>query len=432
MNRTIYQAMRRLFAALLILNTLMICIIIYLAETSYTTQRNALIDMGKTVLRAFEASRPMIFNVRNGNEHLSQLLDEMFDLETISNLVIYQDDGSVIFSLHPPKGIIRTELHDRYEEETPDDIILYNSFHPTMGGMGMGRRMMGNNMQNQPHEGHQMTSDKVFIAIAINKSALNNFRQSTYITFAVSLIIEILILFLYFRIKQVVALYEQSVVKLKNAEKEAATGRLSSILAHEIKNPLSSMSGLISYALKKNLDEQTEDLLVRTQDEILRLSTIVNDFLAYGRTFELELTDKDVKKLLLKTCELMQHDAALKSIKLTITGDTFTAFLDENKILQVLVNLILNAIDASPSGSQIGIDINKNLKLITVTNETSKPVAGDIDKIFEPFYTTKTKGSGLGLSITKRIVEQHGYDISVITLNPFSVQIKFQQDKNLI
>lgn len=419
MDKSVYAALKRIFAALLLLNTAVILIVVYLAFSNYTSQRKSLIEMGSTVLRAFEASRPMVFSSGN-NTHLAQILEEMFNLDTINNIVIYRQDGKMIFSLHQEENIIKTDIHSRYIEETDDALVLYNSFHLTSMS-GRGHMMSGDHMREN-------SVNKIFIAISINKANLKSIRNYSILTFLAAVLAELMIFFLYFRIRQVVELYEQSVTELKNAEKEAATGRLASVLAHEIKNPLSSMSGLLSFADKKCEDDKINDIINKIQDEVKRLSDIVNDFLTYGRSVELQLSLVSVNALITKTIELLKHDAAAKNISFSVSGTDFSCQADENKFLQVFVNLLLNAIDASPKSGEIKIRINQDTMKISVENETMKPVTENADKFFEPFYTTKTKGSGLGLSITKRLVELHGNSIKILNTSPFIVEINFKRN----
>lgn len=446
MNHSVYSALKKILVALLLLNTTIILIVLYLAFSNYSLQRKSLEEMGYTILRAFEASRPVIFST-GGNPHLAKLLNEMFDLETINNIVIYRQNGQIIFSLHPQNNIINTNINGRHSKETPSELILYNSFNPFVtNNSNNDVNIISNNKkysdttlndsgfqssknQKRRYSGMLQKNNKIFIAIAISKDNLNIIRNYTLLTFAVAFLAELMIFFLYLRIRQVVQLYEQSLIKLKNSEKDAATGRLASILAHEIKNPLSSMSGLLSFAVKKCNDKQLNDIIGKTQYEVKRLSGIVNDFLTYGRSVELQLTDISLEKTIRKTIELLTHDVGSKNISIRITGDDFICKADENKIIQIFVNLILNAIDASPINEEITITLDKKASTVTIINKTIKLIKENEEKFFEPFFSTKTKGSGLGLSITKRLLEQHGYSIHIPSSSPFTVIITFTQNR---
>ena len=425
MDKSIYSALKKTLIMLLCLNSAIVLVVIYLAFSNYKSQRNSLIEMGYTVLRAFEASRPVIFSTGR-NDHLAQLLNEMFDLNTINNIVIYRQNGETIFTLHPQDNIIKTDINGKDIDETSSEIILYNSFH-LMSGMAFSNEssVKQDKKRTERTRNGNFRNHKIFIAIAINKNNLNSIRNYSLITSFIALAAVFMILFLYLRIKQIIHLYEESLINLKNAEKDAATGRLASVLAHEIKNPLSSMSGLLSFAKKKNSNEQLDDIINRTKDEVERLSGIVNDFLTYGRSVELQLSDVSAKKIINKTVELLNHDANSKNITFQLSGNDFTFIADESKMLQIFVNIILNAIYASPSNELININLDSKSMSITIINKTIKPVDENVERFFEPFYTTKTKGSGLGLSITKRLLEQHGYSIAIHSTAPFTVVITF-------
>lgn len=408
MDKSFYTSLKRILALLFCLNAVIIFIVIYLAVSNYSYQKKSLIEMGNTVLRAFEASRPIIFS-SGSNKHLSKILQEMFNLDIIKEIIIYRKNGSIIYSMYNNTHIINTKINGQFQQENKSEIILYNSFN------------LANNFNKAKNRDRF-----IYIAISISKENLNKIKNLGITIITITFIAEILIFLLFFKLRQLITIYQNFQKKLNIAEKDAATGRLASVLAHEIKNPLSSINGLLLYAEKKCNDNDIKNIITNSKVEIDRLSDIVNDFLTYGRNIELNITNTPAIDIINKTIELLQHDINEKNIKINIIGNNFSFDCDKNKFLQIFVNLILNAIDASPLNDIISITINDKDKSISITNNTKNILEVDKNKFFEPFYTTKTKGSGLGLSITKKLVETHGYSIEILDLSPFVIKLNLQ------
>lgn len=408
MDKSFYTSLKRILALLFCLNAVIIFIVIYLAVSNYSYQKKSLIEMGNTVLRAFEASRPIIFS-SGSNKHLSKILQEMFNLDIIKEIIIYRKNGSIIYSMYNNTHIINTKINGQFQQENKSEIILYNSFN------------LANNFNKAKNRDRF-----IYIAISISKENLNKIKNLGITIITITFIAEILIFLLFFKLRQLITIYQNFQKKLNIAEKDAATGRLASVLAHEIKNPLSSINGLLLYAEKKCNDNDIKNIITNSKVEIDRLSDIVNDFLTYGRNIELNITNTPAIDIINKTIELLQHDINEKNIKINIIGNNFSIYCDKNKFLQIFVNLILNAIDASPLNDTISITINDKDKSISITNNTKNILEVDKNKFFEPFYTTKTKGSGLGLSITKKLVETHGYSIEILDLSPFVIKLNLQ------
>jgi len=210
---------------------------------------------------------------------------------------------------------------------------------------------------------------------------------------------------------------------LNRYEQDAQLGRLAHMLAHEIKNPLSSIKGFSEYLYDKIKDEDLANYLDKILDEIDRLNRIVNDFLAYGRELPLDKNRFFIKQLIEKNITLLKHDIENKQLDVEIKGEDFDIYADEDKITQVLLNLLLNAIQASPEEGRIVVELYN--KTVTIKNDVKKHSSVDKEKLFTPFYTTKSKGSGLGLAISKKILDAHGYTIKVDNTDPFIVKIDF-------
>jgi signal transduction histidine kinase len=211
--------------------------------------------------------------------------------------------------------------------------------------------------------------------------------------------------------------------QLSAAQKLSALGQLSASLAHEIKNPLSSIKGTAEILL----DEFPKDHPKREFVEILlkettRLNNTVEEVLQFSRRGiqgdkREEALTEPVSQVIDRVTNLLTSELRKKSINLTVSGwETGKSFkVAGDKFSQVFLNLILNAIDASPSKGEIIIETAKNGHVFTVSvTDNGAGIADEFkDTIFEPFYSTKEGGTGLGLSISKKIVESYGGELSI-------------------
>ena len=206
--------------------------------------------------------------------------------------------------------------------------------------------------------------------------------------------------------------------QLSAAQKLSALGQLSASLAHEIKNPLSSIRGtaeilLDEFPTNHPKREFVEILLKETK----RLNNTVEEVLQFSRRGiqgkEKEETDTEpLSQVIDRVTSLLASQLRKKSIKLTVTGweTGKTFFVAGEKLSQVFLNIILNGIDAAPPKGEIIIETMKQAGGYSVTvKDNGSGIPDDLkDKIFSAFYSTKESGTGLGLSISKRIVESYG------------------------
>jgi two-component system sensor histidine kinase HydH len=208
--------------------------------------------------------------------------------------------------------------------------------------------------------------------------------------------------------------------QVRRTEKLAAIGRLAAGVAHEIRNPLSSIRGF-AYLLGRGHAEQTPereyaDVMVR---EIDRINHVVTDLLNFARPMSLELEAVDVGNLIDHVVSLVSADAASQGIdiRVDVAADMPAFRLDPNQATQALLNLMLNAVKALDTGGAITIHATacRGGQAMCIQVEDNGPgIAADLqDKIFEPFYTTRQQGTGLGLAMVRKIAEQHAGEISV-------------------
>lgn len=202
----------------------------------------------------------------------------------------------------------------------------------------------------------------------------------------------------------------------------AALGKLSAGIAHEIRNPLSSIRGLAQFvynSFSKN-DERKEDLSAIIQ-EVDRLNKLVVQVLDFAKLQKPNLTHFSLNDLIGKITELFKLETKDKQIKFSpeLSPDISKIQADEDQVKQILMNVIINAIQAIPKKGEIKIKTEKTLlkgkpaiKLIIEDSGIGIPEK-DFTQIFDPFFSTKDEGSGLGLSIVYKLVEAHQGEIKV-------------------
>lgn len=203
--------------------------------------------------------------------------------------------------------------------------------------------------------------------------------------------------------------FEQQMIE---TEKWTVLGRLSASIAHEIRNPLVAIRGLVEIISDEVEGELKEHASV-VMGEVQRLNRVVAELLALAKPLSASLKPFDIKALVDEMIVLVRHEAAKNSISISTKvpeADVFAA-VDPERIKQALLNIILNAIQAIGTEGNIIISLSHNDN----TGEIEIAVANDgpmiekemLGRLFEAFYTTKDNGTGLGLSITRKIAELH-------------------------
>jgi signal transduction histidine kinase len=205
--------------------------------------------------------------------------------------------------------------------------------------------------------------------------------------------------------------------ELMNKERFAAVGRVVAGVAHEIRNPLFGISA-IGQLFERDLKDPTQKELSRALlAEARRLNQLVEDLLIYGRPMKLRLEQADLRVLWEEVLDLHRGELAQRGIRLT--GDyavrhPVTTF-DPHQVRQVFLNILRNALEATPDGGHISITmlLEDQSILFRVADNGAGIPTGQLDQVFDLFFTTKPKGTGLGLAICRKIMQDHGGDISV-------------------
>jgi signal transduction histidine kinase len=215
------------------------------------------------------------------------------------------------------------------------------------------------------------------------------------------------------------SLLEQSRLQLVQSDKLAATGRLAASLAHEINNPLQAIHNSLQLMLDFPLEikEQTEYLQI-ADEEIQRLMGMVTSILEFARPPRREMEPTDINAIIERVVTLaakyLQHRDV--SVRRDLASDLPSVMAAPDELEQVVINLVLNAVDAMPEGGSLSIAsrMDDDGRITLAFADTGHGIEeAHLERIFEPFFSTREKGTGLGLAISRNVVERHGGEITV-------------------
>ncbi len=200
-------------------------------------------------------------------------------------------------------------------------------------------------------------------------------------------------------------------------EKLATLGKLATMVGHDLRNPLTGITGAAYYLKTKTsltMDEKTKEMLELIDKDVEYAEKIVSDLLEYSRDeMDLELTEITPKSIMEGTLILVNAPKNIRVLNLTKKEPKIK--VDVTKIERVFVNIIKNAFDAMPEGGKLTVTSRKlgNMVELAFADTGAGMTKEVVEKLWTPFFTTKAKGMGLGLAICKRIVEAHEGSISV-------------------
>ncbi len=214
-------------------------------------------------------------------------------------------------------------------------------------------------------------------------------------------------------------------LQVMHSEKLAALGRISAGIAHEIGNPLTSISSFAQLLREMTTDEFTQSSLDIINKHIQRITDIVRKMSTFSRVDSLNIKYVQLNDVLQSTLDLMRLDKRMKNtieILASFDPELPKTMVDEGQMSQVFINIILNALDAMPEGGKLSITTRQdhgesgNDSILIEFSDTGIGISKqELEKIFDPFYTTKEvgKGTGLGLSLSYNIIKRFNGDIKV-------------------
>ncbi|NOQ45161.1 MAG: PAS domain-containing protein [Desulfobulbaceae bacterium] len=206
--------------------------------------------------------------------------------------------------------------------------------------------------------------------------------------------------------------------QLARSQRLAALGRLAAGIAHEIRNPLGTLRGFAQYFGSRAEDEASKEYSNLMVGEVDRLNEIISSLLQFSRPGDPEFKQVNISELLEKTGKLLEHDFKESNITLQLSDTCATSIeADSDFLLHVLLNLLKNSLNACRKGDSVSLsceDDEQNI-YIAITDNGIGMNREEREQMFDPFFTTRKVGTGLGLAVSHQIVEQHGGSFEVVS-----------------
>ncbi len=204
---------------------------------------------------------------------------------------------------------------------------------------------------------------------------------------------------------------ESSVEQLRQADRLSAIGQLAASLAHEIRNPLGSIEGAVDICERTSNEGKRREFLGIIKAETRRLNGLLTNLLDFARTRTPRIRPVQIETIVQATVDLVAHSAQQRGIRVQrdVPHDFPDVECDAQQIKQALLNVTINALQATPPGGVVSLSVGRQDDWVLLRVQDQGPGVSDVDikRIFDPFYTTKQDGTGLGLAISQQILIHH-------------------------
>ncbi|MGM0873313.1 MAG: PAS domain S-box protein [Bacillota bacterium] len=199
--------------------------------------------------------------------------------------------------------------------------------------------------------------------------------------------------------------------QLRKSDTLNVVGELAAGIAHEIRNPMTALKGFIQL-LEGSVKEDFSMYFNVITSELSRIETIITEFLVLARPQAIQYLKKDIGRIMRETIDLLNAQAILVNVqmKLSLEKDLPLIYCEPNQLKQVFINVLKNAIEVMPKGGQIDVNIKRKEEdylNVSITDSGSGISEDKIKRLGQPFYTTKERGTGLGLMVSYKIIEEH-------------------------
>jgi PAS domain S-box-containing protein len=206
--------------------------------------------------------------------------------------------------------------------------------------------------------------------------------------------------------------------RLREQEALARLGQMAAVVAHEVKNPIAGIRGALQVIGSRMApDARDRPVIGEIIARLDSLNGIVQDLLVFARPRELRAEHVELKALILSTIDLLKRDPALSGLQVEVSGDGAVVNADAEQLQLAFQNILVNAAQATAGSGCIRVTIQRGSHEWTISMADTGPgMPPEVrEKVFEPFFTTRSRGTGLGLPIARRVVEAHGGRIAIDT-----------------
>jgi len=338
-------------------------------------------------------------------KHYFQRLVSSGDWEAVAFLSLYNREGVVL--LHSNVNLIGLKAKDPYVQRVFATGIPIDHFMV----LGTGEKVYVLDYPLHYHREGKLETEVLRIALH-TYPAMGVVRKARFqltLSLGATGVLWVLTFLLIFYIGRSIRMERQ----LAEKERLALLGEMAAILAHEIRNPIGSIKGFAQLLLEKRRGEDPDREFLQTMvEECIRLEKLVRDLLYYAREERLTLSSFSLKELV-EEC-IRQNEGGGTRFSVDIPS-RFILVSDRNKLKQILLNLMENSMEAMKEGGNLLIRAReRGSRVILEVQDQGKGMTPEIQRrIFQPFFTTKSQGTGLGMAIVKKLVDQLRGEIQI-------------------
>lgn len=426
-----------LLASLLVLVGLLSVMMIRDYGRESEAARQTLLEKGSVLIRALESGTRVGMGMRMHHTQQQTLLEEMAGQPGVLWFAVTDEQG-VIMTHSDPTRIGETlysrddmrQLQPGEQESwrripvTGDNggsipaLEIYRQFQPLSASC---RHKMHSMPRCNPVSSGPSAQRVIFLAFDASDLEMTESRENRNTLIVLSALVLVLLasILSFFWYRRYQRSSQQLRDEMSRKEKLVALGHLAAGVAHEIRNPLSSIKGLAKYFAERSpKDGEAHELAQVMAKEADRLNRVVSELLELVKPAHLTLQPVDLNEVITHSLQLVSQDAQSRDITLRYTANPLQRRIqaDPDRLTQVLLNLYLNAIQAIGQHGAITVDVSEGDGpwVNIVVKDSGKGIAPEqLQAIFTPYFTTKAEGTGLGLAVVQNIIEQHGGTIHV-------------------